>query len=87
MELEPAKFTAFHLAISDESSPKLISEYDFLVDYWSKSTNLILIPTWNQSDLSQSLLDIPIYKFVDFSMVFLPNEIRSDYNDRWTNHN
>ena len=87
MELEPAKFTTFHLAISDESSPKLISEYDFLVDYWSKSTNLILIPTWNQSDLSQSLLDTTIYNFDDFSMVFLPIEIRSDYNGRWTNNN
>ena len=87
MELEPAKCTTFHLDIFDKSSPKLISEYGFLVYYWSKSTNLILIPTWNQSDLSQSILDIPIYKFVDFSMVFLPNEIRSDYNDRWTNYN
>ena len=82
MELEPAIFTTFHLVISDESSPKLISEYGFLVYYWSKSINLILIPTWNQSDLSQSLLEVPIYKFVDFSMVFLPNEIWSDYNDR-----
>jgi len=87
MELEPAKFTTFHLAISDESSPKLISEYGFLVYYWSNSINLILIPTWNQSDLSQSLLDIPIYNLVDFSMVFLPIEIRSDYNGRWTNSN
>jgi hypothetical protein len=87
MELEPAKFNAFHLVISDESSPKLISEYGFLVYYWSKSINLILIPTWNQSDLSQSLLDIPIYNLVDFSMVFLPIEIRSDYNGRWTNSN
>ena len=87
MELEPAKFTIFHLAISNESSPKLISEYGFLVYYWSKSINLILIPTWNQSDLSQSLLDIPIYNLVDFSMVFLPIEIRSDYNGRWTNSN
>ena len=87
MELEPAKFTTFHLAISDKSSPKFISEYYFLVYYWSKSTNLILIPTWNQSDLSQSLLDIPIYNLVDFSMVFLPIEIWSDYNGRWTNNN
>ena len=86
MELEPAKFSTFHLDIFDESSPKLISEYGFLVNYWTKSTNLILIPTWNQSDFSQSLLDITIYKFVDFSMVFLPNEIRSDYNGRWTNN-
>ena len=30
MELEPAKFTTFHLAMSNESSPKLISEYGFL---------------------------------------------------------
>ena len=87
MELEPAEFSTFHLDILDESSPKLISEYGFLVYYWSNSINLILIPTWNQSDLSQSLLDIPIYKFVDFSMVFLPIKILSDYNDRWTNNN
>jgi hypothetical protein len=82
MELEPAKFTTFHLDIFDESSPKLISEYGFLVYYWSNSINLILIPTWNQSDLSQSLLETTIYKFVDFSMVFFPNEIWSDYNGR-----
>ena len=69
MELEPAKFTTFHLAIFNESSPKLISEYGFLVYYWSNSINLILIPTWKQSDLSQFLLEVPIYKFVDFSMV------------------
>ena len=87
MELEPVKFTTFHLAISDKSSPKLIPEYDFLVDYCSKSINLILIPTWNQSDLSQSLLDTTIYNFVDFFMDSLPIKIRSDYNDRWTNNN
>ena len=87
MELEPAKFTSFHLAIFNESSSKLISEYGFLVYYWSKSINLILIPTWNQSDLSQSLLDTTIYNFVNFSMVFPSIEIWSDYNDRWTNNN
>lgn len=87
MELEPAKFTTFHLAVSDESNPKLISEYDFLVYYWSKSTNLILISTWKQTDLSQFLVDTTVYNFIDFSMVFLAIEIRSDYNGRWTNNN
>ena len=86
LELEPAEFITFHLAISNESRPTLISEYLFLVYYWSKSTNLMLILTWKLTDHTQSLLDTMINKCNDFSMVLPSIEIWVDYNGSWTNN-